>query len=403
MNVQRREFPLFDSLRAIAFLCVLMTHAAIFAGLEGPGTRLGPFYARLDLGVNVFFAISGFLLFRPFVVAHLESEPSLRVRAFAWRRFLRIVPPFWLMLTVVSLWIGAPDVFTPAHLPFYYGFAQIYNVHTLTLQGLPQAWSLCVEVSFYIFLPLYAALIRWLPGATRADRMRNQLLGAGALIVIGLAYNALIGPAGALAGMPAHFALPAFIDYFGIGIALAVLSAAGFSPRSVERFPALPWAVALLAFVAVSKWVGLPGFGVRYSYSANMWRHVLYGVVALGLLLPAVFGDPRRGVVRRILANRALLYVGTVSYAAYLLEFAVLIQMQRWGFASFAHRTTPYLWFVVAFAGTLALATVSWFCFERPILRFKSLVPAMPVRGLAARDVPGAVQPHPDPIEILPS
>src|SRR5437588_12172080 len=186
MNVQRREFPLFDSLRAIAFLCVLMTHAAIFAGLEGPGTRLGPFYARLDLGVNVFFAISGFLLFRPFVVAHLESEPSIRVRAFAWRRFLRIVPPFWLMLTVVSLWIGAPDVFKPAHLPFYYGFAQIYNVHTLTLQGLPQAWSLCVEVSFYLFLPLYAALIRWLPGATRTDRVRNQLLGAGALIVIGL-------------------------------------------------------------------------------------------------------------------------------------------------------------------------------------------------------------------------
>ena len=379
MTARRREFPLFDSLRAIAFACVLLTHAAIFANLETPNTRLGPFYARLDLGVDIFFAISAFLLFRPFAVAHIDRERSPRVRAFAWRRVLRIVPAFWLILTVVSLWMGATDVFRPSHLPFYYGFAQIYNVHTLTLQGLPQSWSLCVEASFYVFLPLYALAIRWLPAADRRARVRNQLLGAGLLIVIGLGYNAAIGPPGALAGMPAHFALPAFIDYFGIGMVLAVLSAAGVSPRLIERFPGLAWAMALLAFVAVSQWVGLPGFGVRYSYAANMWRHVLYGVVALGMVLPAVFGDTRGGVVRRILSNRALRYVGIVSYAAYLLEFAVLTQLQRWGFASFADRTTPYVWFVAAFLGTVALASVSWFLFERPILRFKGLVSAAPV------------------------
>jgi peptidoglycan/LPS O-acetylase OafA/YrhL len=395
VNVQRREFPLFDSLRAIAFTCVLVTHAAIFAGLETGSTRLAPFYARLDVGVDIFFAISAFLLYRPFVAAHLEDEPAPRVRAFAWRRVLRIVPPFWLMLAVVGLWIGAPDVFKPSHLPFYYGFAQIYNVHTLTLEGLPQAWSLCVEASFYVFLPIYAALIGRLPASTREHRVGNQLIGAGLLIAFGLAYTAAIGPAGAPAGMPAHFALPAFIDYFGIGIALATLSAAGARFRLLDRFPSLAWAVALVAFVAVSEWVGLPRFGVRYSYSANLWRHVLYGVVALGLVLPAVFGDPRRGAIRRILANRALVHVGTVSYAAYLLEFAVLTQLQRWGFASFANRTTPYLWFVVAFLATVALASVSWFLYERPILRLKALVSPAPAPGK-----PPEAQPYVDAMEV---
>jgi peptidoglycan/LPS O-acetylase OafA/YrhL len=385
VSARHRDFPLFDSLRAIAFTCVLLTHAAIFAGLETNATRLGPFYARLDVGVNIFFAISAFLLYRPFALAHIEAQTPPRVRAFAWRRVLRIVPPYWLMLTVVGVWIGAPTVFRAAHIPFFYGFAQIYNVHTLTLQGLPQAWSLCVEASFYIFLPLYATAIRRLPSRTREQRIRMQLLGAGGLIVLGFAYNAVIGPAGALPQMPFHFALPAFIDYFAIGIALATLSVAQEGGtrlpaplRAVERFPVLAWMFALVSFIAVSKWVGLGPFGVRYSYSANLWRHVLYGFIALGIVLPAVFGAPGTGVIRRLLANRFLRFVGTVSYAAYLLEFAVLIQLQRWGFASFARDTTPYAWFLVAFLVTVALASISWFLYERPILRLKGLVSATP-------------------------
>jgi peptidoglycan/LPS O-acetylase OafA/YrhL len=168
--------------------------------------------------------------------------------------------------------------------------------------------------------------------------------------------------------------------------------------RAVERFPIVAWLMALVAFVAVSKWVGLGPFGAPYSYSANMWRHVLYGVIALGTVLPAVFGDPRRGVVRRILSNRFLLYVGTVSYAAYLLEFAVLIQLQRWGFGSVANDTTPYLWFVVAFLATVSLASVSWFLYERPILRLKGLVSTAPSEPVPARV--GLEAPEPTPVII---
>ena len=393
MNERARHFPLFDSLRAIAFLAVLTTHAAVFANLEVPSARLAPFYARLDVGVDVFFVISAFLLYRPFVAARVDPEQPPLTRSFAWRRFLRVAPPYWLALTVVGLWIGAPSVFRLSHIPWFYGFAQIYNPDTFSLEGLPQAWSLCVEASFYIFLPLWAFGMRRVRGRTRAARVRAELIGVAVLVAFGIVYNAAIGPPPGGRGMAPHFALPAFIDYFALGMGLAVLSVAFEGRRvpaplrAVERFPVAPWAVALLAFVAVSKWIGLSYvlLGIEHATGAqNLGRHLLYGVVALGLVLPAVFGDPRRGVVRRILATRVLLYIGMVSYMAYLLEFAVMVQLQRWHFGRFAAKTSPYMWFVVAAAMTIAIASVSWYLFEKPILRFKRLVPARAVeRGEA--------------------
>src|SRR5947209_509536 len=170
MNERARHFPLFDSLRAIAFLAVLTTHAAVFANLEVPSARLAPFYARLDVGVDVFFVISAFLLYRPFVAARVDAEQPPLTRSFGWRRFLRVAPPYWLALTVVGLWIGAPSVFRLSHIPWFYGFAQIYNPDTFSLEGLPQAWSLCVEASFYIFLPLWAFGMRRVRGRTRPAR-----------------------------------------------------------------------------------------------------------------------------------------------------------------------------------------------------------------------------------------
>lgn len=389
MNARATHFPLFDSLRAIAFACVLVTHAAFYSNLIVIAS-LGRVYVHLDVGVEIFFVISAFLLYRPFVAAYIEGEPPPLARAFGWRRFVRVAPPYWLALTLIGIWIGAPKVFRLANVPFYYGFSQIYNQSAWSVEGLPQAWSLCVEVAFYVFLPIYALALRRLPLRTRAARIRAQLLGAAGLVVIGLAYNLAIGPPNNPRAITPHFALPAYIDYFAIGMALATLSVAYQGRRLpaplrlVDRFPILPWLVALLALVAVSEWIGLNALTTRYTPTQNMLRHCLYAVIALGVVLPAAFGDPRRGVVRRILANRALLYVGMVSYMAYLLEFAVMTQLERWHFRSFTDRTTPYLWFVVAFVVTIALASASWYLYERPILKLKRLVPARRVeRGEA--------------------
>jgi len=86
VNVHANRFPLFDSLRAIAAISVLLFHAALFRLLH-VASPLRPYTAHLDVGVTIFFMISGFLLYRPFVRARLQGEESPHVPAYAWRRW----------------------------------------------------------------------------------------------------------------------------------------------------------------------------------------------------------------------------------------------------------------------------------------------------------------------------
>src|ERR1041385_2928445 len=107
MNVRAGRFPLCDSLRAIAALAVLTTHAAFFSGaVIGGQAALRPYLARLDVGVTIFFLISGFLLYRPFARAHLREGHAPRTLAYGWRRVLRIVPAYWLALTITTIWLN---------------------------------------------------------------------------------------------------------------------------------------------------------------------------------------------------------------------------------------------------------------------------------------------------------
>jgi peptidoglycan/LPS O-acetylase OafA/YrhL len=380
VNVRADRFPLLDSMRAIAFLCVFAAHAAFFAGFGADGSTLRPFFARLDVGVEIFFLISAFLLYRPFVAARLGGSDPPPARAFAWRRFLRVAPPYWLALCVIGLWLGMPGVFTPAHAPLYFGFAHIYSADTLTVNAMPQAWSVCVEVAFYVVLPLYAALLRRIGGG-----LRTELVAAGALFAVSLAYKLLVftvGPVTDGSLLPWRLALPEYLDYFAVGIALAAISVRPLprALRVVETRPWLPWLAALALFVVVSKGIGLTGSVLDHVTEArSLARHYLYGAIALCLLLPALIGDPRDGLVRRLLAWRPLLWVGLVSYGAYLYHVAVLEQLASWDFGSVAGDVSPYLWFPVALAGVLLIAAVSWYAFERPVLSLKRLVPRRPV------------------------
>jgi peptidoglycan/LPS O-acetylase OafA/YrhL len=90
------------------------------------GSWIGDYTARLDIGVTVFFLISGFLLYRPFVLARFHEAQPVRGRDFARRRLLRIVPAYWLALTVLAIYPGLVGIWTHDWW-IYYGFLQIYG------------------------------------------------------------------------------------------------------------------------------------------------------------------------------------------------------------------------------------------------------------------------------------
>jgi peptidoglycan/LPS O-acetylase OafA/YrhL len=387
MTARAGRFPLFDSLRAIAALSVLVTHGAFYAGALGDGSAVRPYAARLDCGVTIFFLISGFLLYRPFAVAHIRGEPAPAAGPYAWRRFLRIVPAYWVALTIITIWFSHDEVFTAAGIPTYYGLAQAYRGSGAVLGGISQAWTLSVEVAFYVFLPIWAAGLRAIP-RRRGGRLGVEVAAICALGVLSLLYTTIVVATGdpdqvdfARAEL---LTLPSYLDQFALGMLLAVASVAlerreeqpGIV-RVVDRFPALAWACALGAFLLVSRGVGLTGaFGEPFTPFQYVERHVLYAVVAFFLIVPAVFGDQRRGVVRRwVLGNPVLLYLGMISYGIYLWHQAVFGQLVKWDWASvdFIH---PYVtWLLAGVAGTALIATVSWYVVERPILSLKRLVP----------------------------
>jgi peptidoglycan/LPS O-acetylase OafA/YrhL len=384
----RHHFPLVDSLRAVAALGVLGTHAAAPAGLYTGDSFLGQFAARLDVGVAVFFVISGFLLYRPFARAHLEDTPPMRIRAYAWRRLLRIGPAYWVALTVATLVLSLPGVFTAHGIPIYYGLAQSYTRATIG-GGLAQAWTLTIEVAFYAFLPLFALVVRHLSRGDRRARMRAEVGAVGGLVAVGFLYKLGVLAAQqshAVTVTPALLALPAYLDQFGLGMLLALLTLALADgrpmPRALavlDRRPGVAVGVAVIAFVAVSTLLGIDTefFATAVTPVQYVLRHVLYTVIAVALLLPAVVGDEARGAVRRLLGSRVLLFLGLVSYGIFLWNLQVVTQLTKWGLGSVVGSYPPLVyvcWLAATLAVTLVPATVSWYLVERPALGLKRRV-----------------------------
>ncbi len=388
MNARADRFPLMDSMRAIAALSVLTVHIALPSGLFDPRYAGVRFFGHLDVGVAVFFCISGFLLYRPFVVARVTGNaPS--AGAYAWRRALRIIPAYWLALTVTALVLHDHSVFTGRGLWTYYGFAQIYS-NTTAVGGVSQAWTLCIEVTFYVFLPLWA----WLMRRTNA----NELLGVGLLFVVGVAWKiAFLAGHDPVPAQAALRALPAYLDHFAVGMLLAVLSVRWHGsplPRGIrvlDRFPALAWVGAGAAYVLLCVGIGLSGALFEpVTPRQYLLRHELFALVGAFVILPAVFGDPERGFLRRrVLANRVLLWLGLVSYGIYLWHQTIITRLDQAGFRPPA---APLTWAVVALAASAAVAGASYYAMERPLLSLKRLVGGRdrPLREALVEPAPAA-------------
>ncbi len=367
------RFPHVDGLRAIAALSVLAYHTAYSSGATG--AWYGSFAGRLEIGVALFFAISGFLLYRPFFAAHHAGAPPIRTRDYLRRRVLRIVPAYWLALTVLAIYPGLRGVFG-GEWWVYYGFGQIYRLDTF-VNGIPQAWTLGVEAAFYLVLPLYAIALRALCRGRSRRTVVTIELGALALLAVG----SLVFRTVAIASGPTVvFAwLPGMFGWFAPGMALAVVSVVLHERRrpwapmaALAAHPGLVWLAAGAAFAVLGATVSAPlPTGTIYSEGESFRIYVLSALVAVLLLLPAVAGAERGGWPRRLLALPALAWLGLISYGIYLWHHTLMTWLVDRGVTDWV----PGSGFVVLTALTLALTLIcaagSYYVVERPLLRFK--------------------------------
>ncbi|MEO6496773.1 MAG: acyltransferase family protein [Solirubrobacteraceae bacterium] len=311
------RFPLLDTMRALAALSNVLTHAAGVTGFNTDNV-FGAFTARLNMGVTLFFLLSGFLLYRPFVAARLEGRPPIAIADYTRRRVLRIIPAYWVALLVLALVVGLPAFWDG---PWWrsFSFTQIYWPES-TVQGIFPTWTLCIEISFYLVLPFLAAGLGRLAGR----RWKVELALIGALAAASLALRTILQAAGG--SYVLQNTLACYLVWFGAGMALAVVSVAHAGREDdvrslalLARRPWVAWVAAAAVFVFVAKGLGLSrGFFIVYSDWSYLGEHVLFAVCAALLLAPAIFGDTAGGWLRDALAWGPLAWLGLVSYGIFL-------------------------------------------------------------------------------------
>lgn len=374
-------FPSFNGFRALAALSVLVTHVAFLSGFN-TRSPLGAFTSRMDVGVAVFFMISGFLLYRPFVAARIAGVDGPRPLAYFWRRGLRIFPAYWLALTVTVFLLHVPQHIPPAKdLALYYGLAHLYSLGNV-IGPILSSYTLVTEISFYAFLPLYAFLLSRARG-TPERQVRVDLIALAGLIAAGIVYRTAVtaGTSPFSRTFQLQNVLPGWIDVFAVGMALAVVSAwiahRNARPALPRRrwFPGACWILAAASFGGLSVWVGrspedLPVF----TFWEQMGIHYLYLAVSVFFLLPGIFGPQRVGVIRALLQNRVVQWLGLISYGLYLWNETLLEKYLDWTDAT-PFNTSFSTMLVVVFAATVVVSVASYLFVERPALSLKSRVP----------------------------
>lgn len=309
-------------IRAVAALLVMLTHAAYTTGKYSQG-YVGLVYSRMEIGVPIFFVLSGFLLFGPWVKAAASGGGSPSVRRYAWHRVRRIVPAY--AVTVLAAYVvyhwhtAGPN---PGHtwmgLFRNLTLSQIYTddyVYSYLHQGLTQMWSLAVEVAFYVVLPVMAYLLlvmlcrrRWRPG----------------LMLAGLAGLALITPAWLILVHTTHWLpdgaqlwLPTYLLWFLGGMALAVLQQMGLRAYALACIP-----LALVCYFIVSTPIAGDPTTSPSQLRESLFKAAFYAAIAALAVAPLVLGD--RGWYAKFLATRPMVFLGEISYEIFLIHLLTM-------------------------------------------------------------------------------
>ncbi len=309
-------------IRAVAALLVVGTHAAYTTGKYTHG-YWGLVGARLEIGVPIFFVLSGFLLFRPWVKSAATGGPPPSLSRYARHRVRRIMPAY--VITVLFAYV----LYHYRHAGPNPGHTWLGLIRNLTLtqiycdgylgkylhQGLTQMWSLAVEAAFYVSLPLLAYLLLVL---ISRRRWRPKL------VLAALAGMALISPAWLVLVHTDHWFpdgarlwLPTYLCWFLGGMVLSVLQAMGVR---CYAFMALPLAVVCY-FIVSTPIAGAPTTSPA-TMSEAVVKTVFYAVIATLAVAPLGLGD--EGLYSRLLATRPMVWLGEISYEIFLIHLITM-------------------------------------------------------------------------------
>ncbi|MFN8076789.1 MAG: acyltransferase [Kineosporiaceae bacterium] len=371
------RFAQLEGYRGFAALLVVVYHAYQHAEALGSGDvpAVGGAAYRLlhglDAFVDLFFVLSAFLLALPWVRAALAGGDSPSGKAFLVRRAARLLPLY--VVAVAVVWALRNPVLPGdlRDLAEHLTFVQVYDDRRI-FWTIGPAWSLAVEVQFYVLL--------WLTG-TGLCRLAARVPASwrAAVLVVPAVAVAAASLAGKLVAWQVldvrgdrwsvWFGLPAKLDVFALGFLLAVVVATG--RVRLSRAGAVSLALAGWGVVVATLLLRPGGNG------EHAWFHTAAAVgftlvLAGSVLAPAHEAAPSRWAP---LSGPAPAFLATVSYSVYLWHEPLLL-------ALVAHRLVPDAAGAHGFAWTTAVLVpvsvlagwVSWLMIEKPTASLRTLV-----------------------------
>ncbi|HVM39829.1 MAG TPA: acyltransferase [Acidimicrobiia bacterium] len=359
---EQSRWPSLDGIRGFAIVAVFAYHAFKLAGgwtsskIRGEGVPLwGWPLGGGRLGVDLFFVLSGFLLWFSWrSIRRRNPAVGASLREYAWGRAVRILPPYWVMLAV-TIPLLAPELLQSAeglwHTLLFFTTQQ-YNEPSLPGQLNVVLWTLTVEVHFYVLLPLVALVML---------RARAQTAVAVSLLVgLWWFWNRGAYPESTIIGRA---------DQFVMGMAAAAVVGAHLDGRASALSRAFaaratPWLAA--AGIAVLWLYHGSTFGLPRGNAIEPYLHPLMAALFCAVVAHLALAPHSTGSVRRTLERPWARLAGHLSYGIYLWHFpAILVVDEQLPDAATVTRGAAVL------ALTAATTLASWFLVERPFLALK--------------------------------
>jgi peptidoglycan/LPS O-acetylase OafA/YrhL len=366
-----------DGYRGLAALSIVIIHSYMQGGFLYTDTLWHTPLRGLDMAVSLFFALSGFVVFLPFVRGALGGRVPDGWTFFR-RRLYRILPLYYTVMLVVwsARYVGSADDWQ--NLIQHLLFVQLYDAtHIFWIDG--PAWSLAVEMHFYILIALIGPALTRLAirRTTTARKLATMAILPAVMLAGSLVFSTwsyFVRDIG-LEHSATYYSAIARADSFALGLFLALL----FAIPGV--LTVRPKVATLLTAVGLAAQVALWYLRVEYPW-LEVYYFTLAGVASLALLAGAAILHERQ-LIGRVLRSRVLQVSSAVGFSMYLWHEPVMIQLVKWDVFDF---TSAAWWPLTTFTLLVVVTAVAWVSqklIEEPGVKLQVLIDGMRARRSA--------------------
>ena len=385
MNGQLMRISGADGLRALACLLVIWHHTTQRFNPEKSATWIQGihfFGMRAEVGVSLFFVLSGCLLSLPFWYSFVNGSATPKLWFYVINRAARIIPAYWfnlLLCTLVALWVFDLNI---NWWRLISGLLFINSYHYSSffpaeLNG--PLWSIGLEVSCYVLLPVLLFLI--IKNTQRISAAFAGIIGCIAVLQIlnpwvinnFMTSNKLKGwqyglTGGAKQWLP-YWNIGSFFTQFLCGslaaLIIIVLRARGTLKSLTFDLSAVLFATAAIWLVAIGLEPGAPNSFTQQPYMAPFFAILMVGVIVSASLSTQVY---------KLLDNKLFQWIAKISFSIYLWHMFLIVIIERKFVSKYLYYGLTDLseWVMISsivLIGSIILAATSWRFLESPILK----------------------------------